>query len=221
MSLIVDDARRGGPARPGGLDWRWRRRRGRSGWLRWRRRRLGCRFRTLFDRRNHRRHLLREPAGRILRSDSAQQPDARRLGPRGAEPLVGIQRQLAAAPQRIVAVAAGRVAPDDRFVVSDDRAHRLEGGVGHRRIGERQCGPPAPWRSRRETASRRTAAGRRPPAAAPGDSTMIARPAALIAVARPLRRSRPCRRAPRAPCRRRRARPALPSPSCRRGGRRG
>ena len=42
---------------------------------------------------------------RILRRDGAQQPDRRGPVLGGAEPVVGIQRQLAAAPQRVVAVA--------------------------------------------------------------------------------------------------------------------
>ena len=82
------------------------------------------------------------------------------------------------------------------------RVHRSRAGVG---AATRRCEPAERRRGVRSDDPRRDVVSCLP----------------VTAAERPLRRSSPCRRAPRAPCRRRPATRGLPSPSCRPGAPRG
>ena len=77
-----------------------------------------------------------ELARRIRRGQPAQQADARRPCPRCLpEPRERVEREPPRLPQRVVAVAARRVPPDDRLVVRHDGAHGRPGRRGRGRAG--------------------------------------------------------------------------------------
>ena len=73
-----------------------------------------------------RRHLGDEAARRVAGRQSSQQPDARVAIDRLSEAGERIEREASRLPERVVAVAAGGVASDDRFVRSDLRADLFE-----------------------------------------------------------------------------------------------